>query len=151
MENFNWREHANALRVKLNNGDNLYIEDQEHCALICINNSDGFVAGQYYFNTTFSDQIQIYIWDKSYSGPNTLFGKVLEYSFDYGKTWCSEDLGTLEERYAKASAIVDKPIEYLKNIDDNGPACEACYPVCNCILGKCEGLTHCHGFVIKKR
>ena len=148
MENFNWREHANALKVKLNNGDDLYIEDQEHCALLCFNNSDGFVAGNYYFNIAFSDQIQIQVWDRNYSGPKTLFGKVLEYSFDYGKTWSKEDLGTLEERYAKAAAIIDRPVEFLKDIDKNGPACESGYPVCDCILSDCCWLTKCH-FITK--
>lgn len=144
MENFNWREHANALKVKLNNGDNLYIEDQEHCALLFFNCSDGCIAGQYYFNTAFSDQIQIQIWDRTYPGPKTLFGKVLEYSFDYGKTWSKEDLGTLEERYAKAAAIIDRPVEYLKDIDADGPKCESSKPVCDCILGNCCWLTKCH-------
>ena len=144
MENLNWRVCANALKVKLNNGISLYIENQEHCALICKDNSNGFVAGQYYFNTAFSDQIQVQIWDKNYPGPRTLFGKVLEYSFDYGKTWCSEDLGTLEERYAKAAAIIDRPVEHLKDIDEDGPKCGSSNLVCDCILGNCCWLTKCH-------
>lgn len=144
MESFNWREHANALKVKLNNGDDLYIEDHEHCALLCFNDSEGFIAGEYYFNTTFSDRIEVHIWDRKYPGPKTFFGKVLEYSFDCGKTWSTEDLGTLEERYAKAAAIIGRSVEYLKDIDADGPKCESSYPVCDCILGNCCWLTKCH-------
>lgn len=139
----NWRTTANALKVKLYNGDNVYIEDQEHCALLCFNNSDGFVAGQYYFNSSFSNEISIHVFDRKHPGLR-LFGKVLEYSFDYGKTWCNEDLGTLEERYEKAAKLIVKPVEYLKDIDMDGPKCESSKPVCDCILGDCCWLTKCH-------
>ena len=145
----NWRKHANALKVKLYNGDNVYIEDQEHCALICVGDSDGFVAGQYYFNSSFSNEISIHVFDSKHPGLR-LFGKVLEYSFDYGKTWCNEDLGTLEERYEKAAIIVGKPVEVLKKIDELGPECEAQKLVCDCILNNCRWLSACHFGVVKK-
>ena len=50
---------------------------------------------------------------------------------------------TLEERYEKAAAIIGKPVEYLKKIDEDGPCCESSFPVCECILQDCDWLTYC--------
>lgn len=136
--------NANAFKVKLHNGEDAYIEDQEHCALISIGSSDGFIAGEYYFKSDISDAITFQVWDREYKGPKGFFGVVTEYSHDYGKTWSNYNIPTLESRYQKAAALIGKPVEYLKRIDADGPRCESSVPVCDCILKDCNALTHCH-------
>ena len=51
---------------------------------------------------------------------------------------------TLEERYEKAAKLIGRSVEYLKEIDADGPCCESSLPVCECILRDCDALTHCH-------
>ena len=136
--------NANAFKVKLSNGEDAYIEDQEHCALISIGDSDGFIVGQYYFKSTISDNIIFQVWDRGYEVKKVFFGVVTAYSHDYGKTWSSDNIPTLEIRYEKAAAIIGRPVEYLKRIDANGPHCEASMPVCDCILRDCCWITPCH-------
>lgn len=51
---------------------------------------------------------------------------------------------TLEEKYEKAAKLIGRSVEYLKEIDADGPECESSFPVCECILRDCDGLTYCH-------
>lgn len=136
--------NANAFKVKLNNGDEAYIEEQEHCSLISMGDSDGFRAGEYYFHSKWINSITFQLWDRDDHMPKCYFGKVIEYSHDYGKTWSSENIPSLEKCYKEAAALIGKPVDYLKEIDKGGPRCESGYPVCICILNNCEALTHCH-------
>lgn len=50
---------------------------------------------------------------------------------------------TLEEKYEKAAALIGRPVEYLKRIDEDGPCCESGLRICECILEDCCWLVGC--------
>ena len=74
---------ANALKVKHKDRDKEYVvESQEHCDLLWC--GDGAVAGDYvFYKYPDLSEIEFTNWETK----EKLYFTVLEYSFDYGKTW----------------------------------------------------------------
>lgn len=79
-------ERANAFRIKLDNGEEAYIEEQEHCSLIGRwPKPDGLIGGQYYFTNRERTRLVFKSFDPDW--PVNYEGKIISYSHDYGKTW----------------------------------------------------------------
>ena len=76
---------ANMLKVKDDNtGEEYIVESREHCDLLW-NTNETAIAGNYCFYGYPEDmgKLDFNIWETK----QTLYFTVLEYSFDYGKTW----------------------------------------------------------------
>ena len=54
------------------------------------------------------------------------------------------DTAIREYRYKLAADLIGRSVEWLKEIDKEGPQCESSLPVYECILQDCPHLTHCH-------
>lgn len=74
---------ANYLKVKnIERNKEYIIESQEHCDLLW--NDDGAIAGNYvFYNYPDMHKVVFNIWETK----EKVYFDVLEYSFDYGKTW----------------------------------------------------------------
>ena len=74
---------ANALKVKHKDRDKEYVvESQEHCDILW--NDNGAIAGDYvFYNYPDLHKIVFTVWETK----QKVYFDVLEYSFDYGKTW----------------------------------------------------------------
>lgn len=72
--------NANYFEVKLEDNTVVYMEEQEHCDILWEAPEHG-VAGRYIFNTD-RNKIRFH----KYETDIWVFGDILKYSFDYGKT-----------------------------------------------------------------
>lgn len=81
---------ATALVIKDENGDEFYIEEQEHCSLCADAKGNWIGPGQYYINPE-TNETEFIFWD-NWRNPleGKISGKILDLSFDYGTTWWSE-------------------------------------------------------------
>ena len=78
--------NANAFEVKIDNGRNAYIEMQEHCALLSVDNGKSFFPGNYYFPYEGATEFVFMVWENG-NVAKELNCKIFRYSHDYGKTW----------------------------------------------------------------
>ena len=74
---------ANYLKVKnIERNKEYIIESQEHCDILW--NDGGAIAGNYiFYNYPDMHKVVFNIWETK----EKVYFTVLEYSFDYGKTW----------------------------------------------------------------
>ena len=79
--------NAVAFKVKLADGLDAYVEEQEYCSLLRIGMTDTNIVGEYYFPYEGATEFDFVAWDENNYPTEHYKCQIIAYSHDYGETW----------------------------------------------------------------